>query len=219
VRGKPASGERRLGDALTALHEALTVSRAPWMVIGGIAVIAHGVRRVTSDIDAVVRGDAIAADSLLRILARHGIVSRIDDALAFAQANLILLVRHSPSGVDLDLSFGWTVFEHEAIAASVTANYGGQRVPIARPEDIVIFKAMAGRPRDIDDAAALLDLYPDIDLGRVRVRLSELAAMADAPELLAGLAQLVGIARPAKLAATPAPRPRSARTPRPRNRR
>jgi hypothetical protein len=30
------------------------------MVIGGIAVIARGVRRLTTDIDAAVRGDAIS---------------------------------------------------------------------------------------------------------------------------------------------------------------
>jgi len=30
------------------------------MVIGGIAVIAHGVQRMTTDIDAVVQGDAVS---------------------------------------------------------------------------------------------------------------------------------------------------------------
>jgi len=30
------------------------------MVIGGIAVIAHGVQRMTMDIDAVIRGNAVA---------------------------------------------------------------------------------------------------------------------------------------------------------------
>ena len=191
------------------------------MVIGGIAVIAHGVRRVTSDIDAVIQGDAVAVDGLLRILSRHQICPRISDAAAFAQANLVLLVRHEPTGVDLDLSFGWTAFEHEAIAVSVAAKYGAQEVPIARPEDILIFKAMAGRPRDVDDAAALLDLYPDIDLARVRKRLTELAALADAPELLDGLDQLIRSARPPRAArATSAkPRPQRTRTPRPKPRR
>ena len=43
------------------------------MVIGGVAVIAHGVRRLTTDVDAVVRGDAITAEALIDVFARHGI--------------------------------------------------------------------------------------------------------------------------------------------------
>ena len=44
------------------------------MIIGGIAVIARGVRRMTTDIDAVVQGDAISIDTLVTTLAEHGIV-------------------------------------------------------------------------------------------------------------------------------------------------
>jgi len=40
-------------------------------------------------------------------------VTRIDGAEAFAATNLVLLTRHRPTEIDLDLSFGWTVFEYE----------------------------------------------------------------------------------------------------------
>jgi hypothetical protein len=40
------------------------------MVIGGIAVIARGVRRMTTDIDAAVRGDRIDVAALVRALAK-----------------------------------------------------------------------------------------------------------------------------------------------------
>lgn len=48
---KRASVERRLEDALDALIEALTETGAPWMIIGGIAVIARGVRRFLPTIE------------------------------------------------------------------------------------------------------------------------------------------------------------------------
>jgi hypothetical protein len=63
--GKRAKGERLLEDALAALARALDEAGAPWMVIGGIAVIAHGVRRFTTDIDAAILGDAISIERLL----------------------------------------------------------------------------------------------------------------------------------------------------------
>lgn len=62
------TGERRLDEALKALASALRHVRGSWMIIGGIAVIARGVRRMTTDIDAVVLGDTIDLSTLLRAL-------------------------------------------------------------------------------------------------------------------------------------------------------
>jgi len=49
---------------------------------------------------------------------------------------------------------------------------------------LVVFKAIAGRLKDTEDAEALLTLYPDIARARVRARVAELAALAEAPEIL-----------------------------------
>lgn len=185
------TGERRLDDALAALASALRGARGSWMVIGGIAVIARGVRRMTTDIDVVVLGDAVGTSKLLRILARHAVRPRIDDAEAFAERNLVLLLRHTPSGVDLDLSLGWTEFERDAIALSTETAFGRASYPMARAEDLVVFKALAARPKDIEDAAALLLMHPKIDLGEVRRRLAELAALAQEPALIDGLEAVI----------------------------
>ena len=112
---KHARSERLLERALDALTKALTESGAPWMVIGGIAIIARGVRRFTTDIDAAVRGDAIHPEDLLEVLSKRRIAPRIPKALQFARENLVLLLRHEPTGVDLDVSFAWSGFEHEAL--------------------------------------------------------------------------------------------------------
>lgn len=69
MRGRPGQVERVLEDALAALAGALDEAGAPWMIIGGIAVIARGVRRFTTDIDAAVRGDAITIERLLNLRA------------------------------------------------------------------------------------------------------------------------------------------------------
>lgn len=161
------------------------------MVIGGIAVIAHGVQRMTTDIDAVIRGDAVAVHAAIKALKRHQIAPRITDAEAFAATNLVLLMRHRPTEVDLDLSLGWTAFEHEALAARAATRFGKVSAPMASVDDLVVFKAIAGRPRDIDDAVTLLTLYPHIDLSRVRARVRTLALAAEAPELERGLEQIV----------------------------
>jgi len=182
-----ARGDRLLQDALRDLASALTATGARWMVIGGIAVIARGVRRFTADIDAAVRGDEVDIDTLLAVFAKKRIVPRIEHAARFARENLVLLLRHTPSGVEFDVSLAWTEFEHAAIAAATVAAFGSVNAPMARPEDLVVFKAIAGRGKDMDDIAALLALYPKLDLALVRARVRELAALADAPELARGL--------------------------------
>jgi len=174
------------------------------MVIGGIAVIARGVRRFTTDIDAAVRGDEISVDQLLAALAKKHIVPRVDDAAQFARENLVLLLRHERSLVEFDVSLAWTEFEHEAIAAATVAEFGNVKAPMARAEDLIVFKAIAGRGKDMDDVAALLALYPKLDLARVRRRVRELATLADSPELTNGLDAAI------EAFSSSAPSPRSA---------
>lgn len=166
------------------------------MVIGGIAIIAHGVRRFTTDIDVAVRGDAVELSALVSELSRAGIGPRIPDAVAFASAHLVLLMRHVPTGVDLDISLAWSAFEHDAIHDAELRDFGKVRVPMSTAADLVVFKAIAARPKDIEDAETLLLLHPRMNVARVRERVAALAALADEPELLVSFDATVARARP-----------------------
>lgn len=193
---KRKRSDRILEDALAALATALDASGAPWMIIGGIAVIARGVRRFTTDIDAAVRGDSIALERLAEVLAAHGIAPRIEDGLDFARENLVLLLRHTPTGVDLDVSLAWSSFEHDAIAARTPARFGVVVAPMSTAEDLIVFKAIAARPKDLEDAEALLHLHPGVDRARIRDQVAELAALAEAPELVSGVEALLAKTKP-----------------------
>lgn len=71
MRRARAGGDRKLEAALADLAAALNATAVPWMVIGSIAVISRGVRRMTTDIDATVRGDQLDVTSLLKALAKE----------------------------------------------------------------------------------------------------------------------------------------------------
>lgn len=189
-----ARADRRgkLASALEALARALDASGYPWMCIGGIAAIAQGVRRTTTDVDVAMRAEGIDLDALLRSLSRHRIRARIEHAAQFARESQVLLLEHTPTGVSLDLSFAWLSFEHEALTHAVSIDFGGVEMRAARPEDLLIYKLFAGRSKDIDDAEALLVLHRDgIDLLRIRRVIEQLAELAQQPEIAERLDELI----------------------------
>lgn len=153
------------------------------MFIGGIAVIARGVPRLTVDVDATVQGDAIDLQDLLATLEAQQIVPRIADAEDFARRRQVLLLEHGPSGTPLEISLGWLPFELEALRRASPVDFGGVTIPVAQAEDLVIYKAVAWRDRDKEDIERLLLLYAnEIDLDRVRDLVRQFADALDEPE-------------------------------------
>jgi hypothetical protein len=156
------------------------------MLIGGLAVIVHGVSRATRDVGATLLGGERRLEDILVGLGRHGIVPRISDALEFAAQHQVLLLRHQPSGIDVDITIAWLPFEIEAVRAAQIVAVDDVNVPVVRPEDLVIYKTVAWRPQDQQDVERLQGAYwATIDLGRVRRVVAEFAEALDQPERLA----------------------------------
>jgi hypothetical protein len=161
------------------------------MIIGGVAVIARGVARATRDVDATIAFDG-DVDDLVARLKDHELVPRIDDAARFARERQVLLLRHAPSGVDVDISLAWLPFELEALALGDRMALSGIDVTIARAEDLVIYKAVAWRPQDQQDIERLLTLHGrTMDLERIRRIVGEFADALEEPERLDGLERLI----------------------------
>jgi hypothetical protein len=103
----------------------------------------------------------------------------------FARERHVLLVRHEPAGIPLDFSLARLPFEEEAIRRGEERDYAGVTLRIARPEDLAIYKLVAARPRDLDDAERLLLLHgTSMDVARVVRIVSEFAEALEAPERL-----------------------------------
>ena len=179
-------------DALDALQRALADVDAPSMIIGGVAVIALGVPRLTVDIDATVSAAGLDLDRLVETLGRHGIKPRTADALAFARTRQVFLGVHQPSGTPVDVSMAWLPFEDEALAAATVCDYAGVHVRIPRPEDVLIYKVIASRPKDLQDAEGLLVLHgPAMDMDRVRRIVKQYADVLDDDERPQALERLI----------------------------
>jgi predicted nucleotidyltransferase len=181
-----------LGEALRAVAIALSELPVPGMLIGGMAVIARGVARLTRDVDATVAAGDLDTRALADELAKHGLVPRIEDAVDFANTRQVLLLRHEASEVDIDVSLAWLPFELEAIAAADSVDLGGISIRVARAEDLIIYKTVAFRPQDQQDIERLLTLHGGkIDLDRIRRIVNEFAQAIDEPERLAAFERIV----------------------------
>ena len=127
-----------------------------------------------------------------------GFMPRLSDALVFARKARVLLVRHEPSGIDVDVAFGGLPFEEEAIARAKWVEVGGIRIPLPTTEDLIIMKAVAHRPRDISDIEALLDVHPKLDTRRIGRWVREFSVALDMPEILRDLKALLAKRRKKK---------------------
>jgi hypothetical protein len=161
------------------------------MIIGGVAVIARGVARATRDVDATIAFNG-EVDDLVARLKDHELVPRIDDAAKFARERQVLLLRHGPSGVDVDVSLAWLPFELEALAFGDRMTLSGIDVTVARAEDLVIYKAVAWRPQDQQDIERLLTLHGrTMDLERIRRIVGEFAEALEEPERVDELERVI----------------------------
>ena len=194
---EPARNELR--TAIVAVQRALDELGAPAMIIGGVAVISAGVARLTTDVDATVAGADATPEHILLTMARHGCVARIADVAAFARQSQVLLLRHEPTQVNVDLSLAWLPFEEAALGRAREVDFDGTRLRVATPMDLVIYKIVASRPRDLDDAEKLLLLHADIDVAYVREVIGAFAAAIEQPErveVLEALLEKVGRSSP-----------------------
>jgi hypothetical protein len=165
------------------------------VVIGGLAASLLGRPRMTRDVDVLVVVDEGRWAGFLATGAEYGFVPRQSDSLAFAQQSRVLLVRHEPSGLDADVVFGSLPFERETVTRAVWVEVGGVRVPLPRPEDLIILKAVAHRPQDLADIEAILAAQPRLNLRRVRRWVQEFSEALSMPEILRDLETLLSQGR------------------------
>jgi len=159
---------RPLLRAIGAAQAWLDELGIPAAIVGGIAASLLGRPRVTKDVDLVALVPESEWPRLLEAGRRLGFEPRAADALAFARLSRVLLLKHAPTQIELDLSFAGLPFEVEVIERATAHTVRGTTFRVASPEDIVVMKALALRPRDIADIEAIIELHPELDLARIR---------------------------------------------------
>lgn len=160
-----ARERRPAGPDPRRIFETFVRHRVDYVLIGGIAVIAHGHTRNTRDVDFVAAPDRANLRRLAAALRDLGA------QLSATDAHLLEIDVYDPetlgSGANftLETDAGGLDFFGEVPGAApyeqmreraLPVDLGGLTIRVAGLDDLIRMKRAAGRPQDLDDIAALL---------------------------------------------------------------
>lgn len=167
-------------EILVALGATLDRKGLGYMVIGGQAVLLYGEPRLTRDIDVTLGVGIERLPDLLQAVRDLSLQPLPEDVEDFVRKTLVLPVLDNNTGIRIDFIFSYTTYETEAIRRARTVVFpGGGIARFASPEDIVVHKVFAGRPRDLEDVRSILLKVGDLDLPYIRRWLAEFDEAAE----------------------------------------
>lgn len=142
-------------DAVWKLRQFFVKEKIPYAVIGGIALQMWGEPRFTRDVDITIMVESVKEEAILKKIF-SSFRSRIHGAIDFALKNRVCLVC-SDNGCDVDISLGIPGYEEHVIRRAVNCEMGkGYKAKVCSAEDLIIHKAVAGRPQDLFDIESVI---------------------------------------------------------------
>jgi hypothetical protein len=162
-----------LEELLARIALSLSRGNLPYMIIGGQAVLLYGEPRLTKDIDITLGINIDRLDELLAIVKGLSLTPLPENVPSFVKKTMVLPVLEKSTGIRVDFIFSFTPYETQAIGRAKKIILSGQEVCFASPEDLILHKMFAGRPRDLEDVRTLILKNPGIDVSYIRRWLKE----------------------------------------------
>lgn len=151
-------------------------------MIGGQAVIRHGHVRTTEDVDiTVVATAADQGDRVINLLSAMGLEPVADDPCAFARLSSLHRCIDADTGFGVDISFVDSPYLQQALGRALVVPTEGYPAPFLGLEDVLVHKAIAGRPQDQIDSMELMARYPGFDQAYVEHWLGEFEQVLEQP--------------------------------------
>lgn len=162
-------------DLLSALAEALATIGAPWYLFGAQAALIWGRPRLTADVDVTVRLDPEDPEKLVRALEAHGFELRVGRADDFVRRTRVFPFVFVPNGLPVDVVLAGPGLEQAFLSRAIRVRVGPVTVPVLSPEDLIVTKILAGRPKDLEDVRGILfERLAQLDLDSIRSTLGML---------------------------------------------
>ena len=161
------------------------------VIIGGIAVGLLGKPRFTADVDAVFLLSTEDVSKFLELAGTENLIPRIQNVEEFARKSRVLLLKHAPTEIEVDISLGVLPFEQEMVDRGSIKHFANLSARLPTPEDLIIMKAIAHRPKDLEDIRTLVDNHPDLDHHRIEQWVKSFAEVLEIPNLWVEIKQIL----------------------------
>ncbi len=153
---------------ISAIDDLCQKNKLDYVIIGGVANLIYGSGRTTIDIDLIVR---VELESILQVYDCFltEFIPIKTEPLQFFKTFFVLPVVHRSLGVKVDISAALSEFERRAIQRNKRLRYGEVEANFCTPEDLILFKLVAHRERDMLDVKDILNrLSNSLDLEYLR---------------------------------------------------
>ena len=148
------------------------------LVIGGLAVGAIGEARTTGDVDVIAFVSPDDAVALIALASEAGFDVHPEIEQERLRATGTLRFRHGL--FQLDIILASLPFEEAAYTRAVRKRLFGRLVPFPTPEDLIVFKVLAGRDKDILDAVGVARRHlPTLDRRYLETTLQDICDLAE----------------------------------------
>lgn len=164
---------------LSKIAATLNRHSIPYMIIGGQAVLLYGEPRLTRDIDITLGVNTDHLKDLLEVIQELSLKPLSENIESFALQTMVLPALDETTGIRVDFIFSYTPYEMEAIKMARKITIMDQDVCFASPEDVVIHKIFAGRPRDLEDVRTIILKNPEINVKYIHNWLKEFDVSSD----------------------------------------
>jgi hypothetical protein len=155
---------------LLAALDTVDASGFDYLLYGGLAAALWGEPRYTEDVDFVLFVPERHSFKFLREAAKHGFA--VDEDLAIQQIQVSgwarLPLGDAKSPWHLDLTLGDSPFDKSALTRKKSEELFGRKVWVAAPEDLLIYKLVSWRDRDVMDVHAIVQRQKSLDLAYLR---------------------------------------------------
>lgn len=125
-----------------------------YLVIGGLAVVVVGEPRTTADADAIVFVSPEQCEELIRQASESGF--DLQEEVETARLRETGTVRFRKGRFQIDLITASLPFEDVALQRAHRHKLFGLHLPFPTPEDLLLFKILAGRDKDLLDAEGIV---------------------------------------------------------------
>ena len=166
--------------ALTDLSSVFKNNNVPYMIIGGLANAIWGHPRATLDIDVTIWVLDDQIQKLLSIL-EEKYVFMVEEPIDFISKTRVLPIKNKEN-LRIDIIFGALPFEKDALVRAVEVKVGNSFIKFCTAEDLILFKIISERSKDLEDVRNLLWYQRDnLDYSYLEPRIKELSDLLDRP--------------------------------------